>query len=139
MRDIQKTAARSRETTVCHAHEYFYGERALYTTKYLREILFLILTENSIQFCGNNYRPVDGTAMGTKMAVAFAGHFPRGYPARISSDGPGVFRRCSNGGKNQNPRQSLRLSIKPQKVPGSKLTPKKSMPNFRALKISRKY
>ena len=71
----------------------FMGRKPLYTTKSLREILFLILTENSFQFCGNNYlqsRAVDGTAMGTKMAVAFAGHFPRGYPARISSDGPGV-------------------------------------------------
>ena len=60
LRDIQKTAARSRETTVCHAHEYFYGEKALYTTKYLREILFLILTENSFQFCGNNYLQIRG-------------------------------------------------------------------------------
>ena len=47
--------------------------------------------------------------------------------------GPG-WRGCSNGGKNQNPRQSLRLSIKPQKVPGSKLTPKKSHTEFPSLK-----
>ena len=47
--------------------------------------------------------------------------------------GPG-WRGCSNGGKNQNPRQSLRLSIKPKKVPGSKLTPKKSHAEFPSLK-----
>ena len=39
-------------------------------------MLYLILTENSFQFCGrNNYLQTHGTAMGTKMAVAFANIF----------------------------------------------------------------
>ena len=53
-------------TTVCHAYEDFYGDKAPIPTKYLREMLYLILTENSFQFCGS---------MGTKMAVAFANIF----------------------------------------------------------------
>ena len=40
--------------------------------KYLREILYLILTEILFQFCGSNYLHTHGTAMGTKMFVAFA-------------------------------------------------------------------
>ena len=62
-------------TTVCHAYEDFYGDKAPIPTKYLREILYLILTENSFQFCGSNYLQTHGTAMGTKMAVAFANIF----------------------------------------------------------------
>ena len=62
-------------TTVCHAYEDFYGDKAPIPTKYLREILYLILTENSFLFCGSNYLQTHGTAMGTKMAVAFANIF----------------------------------------------------------------
>ena len=35
-------------------------------------MLRLILKENSFQFNGKNYLEIHGTAMGTKMAVAFA-------------------------------------------------------------------
>ena len=62
-------------TTVCHAYEDFYGDKAPIPTKYLREMLYLILTETSFQFCGSNYLQTHGTAMGTKMAVAFANIF----------------------------------------------------------------
>ena len=63
-------------TTVCHAYEDFYHEdKAPIPTKYLREMLYLILTENAFQFCGSNYSQTHGTAMGTKMAVAFANIF----------------------------------------------------------------
>ena len=41
-------------------------------TKYVREILYLILTENLFQFCRSNYLHTLGTAKGTEMAVAFA-------------------------------------------------------------------
>ena len=44
-------------------------------TKYPREILYLILTENLFQFCGSNYLQTHGTAMGTKMAFPFANIF----------------------------------------------------------------
>ena len=43
-----------------------------YQVLYLREILYLIFKENSFQFCSSNYLQTHGTAMGTKMAVAFA-------------------------------------------------------------------
>ena len=62
-------------TTVRHAYEDFYGDKAPMPTKYLREMLYLILTENSFQVCGSNYLQTHGTAMGTKMAVAFANIF----------------------------------------------------------------
>ena len=39
-------------------------------SKYLREMLYFILTENFFQFCGSNYLQTCGTAMGTKKAVA---------------------------------------------------------------------
>ena len=38
-------------------------------------MLYLILTENSLQFCGSNYLQTHGTAMGTKVVVAFANIF----------------------------------------------------------------
>lgn len=44
-------------------------------TGYLREMLSLILQENSFQFNGKDYLQTHGTAMGTKMAVAFANIF----------------------------------------------------------------
>ncbi|XP_068756630.1 uncharacterized protein [Montipora capricornis] len=44
-------------------------------TALLKEMLGLILKENSFQFNGRNYLQTHGTAMGTKMAVAFANIF----------------------------------------------------------------
>ena len=44
-------------------------------TRYLREMLGLLLKENSFQFNGDNYLQTHGTAMGTKMAVSFANIF----------------------------------------------------------------
>ena len=52
-------------------------------TKYLREILYLILTENLFQFCGSNYLQTHGTAMGTKMAFPFANIFMARIENRI--------------------------------------------------------
>ena len=43
--------------------------------RFLREMLGLILNENSFQFNGENYLKTHGTAMGTKMAVSFANIF----------------------------------------------------------------
>ena len=62
-------------TTVCHAYQDFYGDKAPIPTKYLREMLYVIVTENSFQFCGSNCLQTHGTAMGTKMPVAFANIF----------------------------------------------------------------
>ena len=62
-------------TTVCEAYEEFYQENPPIPTRYLREMLSLILQENSFQFNGKDYLQTHGTAMGTKMAVAFANIF----------------------------------------------------------------
>ena len=64
----------------------FYGDKAPIPTKYLREILYLILKENSFQFCGSNYLQTHGTAMGTKMAVAFANIFIARIERQILSE-----------------------------------------------------
>ena len=57
---------------MAHAHSLEYS---LVSTKYLREIHYLILKVNSFQFCGSNHLQTHGTAMGTKMAIAFANIF----------------------------------------------------------------
>ena len=62
-------------TTVCEAYEELYEENPPIPTRYLREMLSLILQENSFQFNGKDYLQTHGTAMGTKMAVAFANIF----------------------------------------------------------------
>ena len=64
---------------------------------YLREILYLILTENSFQYYGIKYLQTHGTAMGKKIAVAFA----KIYMARI---------------ENQILRQSCTEPIEPEKI-----------------------
>ena len=62
-------------TTVCKAYEDFYKNRLPIHTKFLRRMLCLILKENSFQFNKRHYLQTHGTAMGTKMAVAFANIF----------------------------------------------------------------
>ena len=61
--------------TVCEAYEEFYRGNPPIPTRYLREMLGLILQENSFQFNGKDFLQSHGTAMGTKMAVAFANIF----------------------------------------------------------------
>ena len=65
--------------TVCRAYENFYGDNTPIPTQSLREILSLILQlilqENLFEFNEKNYLQIHGTAMGTKMAVAFANIF----------------------------------------------------------------
>ena len=58
-------------TIVCNAYENFHAKNTPIATNYLREMLSLIL-KNSFQFNGKDYLQTHGTAMGTKMAVAFA-------------------------------------------------------------------
>ena len=62
-------------TTVCEAYEEFYQGNPPIPTRYLRELLSLILQENPFQFNGKDYLQSHGTAMGTRMAVAFANIF----------------------------------------------------------------
>ena len=59
-------------TIVCNAYKNFHAKNPPIATNFLREMLSLILKENSFQFNGKDYLKTHGTAMGTKMAVAFA-------------------------------------------------------------------
>ena len=60
---------------VCKAYDSFHNYNPPIPTRFLREMLGLILNENSFQFNGENYLQTHGTAMGTKMAVSFANIF----------------------------------------------------------------
>ena len=61
--------------TVCHAYEEFHQGNPPVPTRFLSEMLSLILLENSFQFNEKDHLPTHGTAMGTKMALAFANIF----------------------------------------------------------------
>ena len=71
--------------TVCRTHENFYGDNTPIPTQSLREILTLILQENSFEFNDKNYPQIHGTAMGTKMAVPFANIFMSSLETEIIS------------------------------------------------------
>jgi len=58
-------------TTVCKGYEEFYQKQLPIPSRYLREMLGLILQENLFQFNWKDYLQTHGTAMRTKMAVAF--------------------------------------------------------------------
>ena len=59
----------------CKAYDSFHKYNPPIPRRFLREMLGLILNENSFQFNGENYLKTHGTAMGTKMAVSFANIF----------------------------------------------------------------
>ena len=71
--------------TVCDAYDKFHHNNPPIPSRYLREMLRLILRENSFQFIGKNYLQTHGTAMGTKMAVAFANIFMAAIETQILS------------------------------------------------------
>ena len=60
---------------VCKTYEAFHLNKPPIPSLYLRDILRLILKENSFHVNGKNYLQTHGTAMGTKMAVSFANIF----------------------------------------------------------------
>ena len=60
---------------VCKTYEAFHNNKPPILSHYLKEMLKLILQENSFQFVGNNYLQTHGTSMGKKMAIAFANIF----------------------------------------------------------------
>ena len=62
-------------TTVCHAYEEFHQGNPPVSTRFLSEMLSMILLEISFQFNEKDYLQNHGTAMGTKMAVAFTNIF----------------------------------------------------------------
>ena len=57
---------------VCKTYETFHLNKPPIPSLYLRDMLRLILKENSFHFNRENYLQTHGTAMGTKMAVSFA-------------------------------------------------------------------
>ena len=60
---------------VCPANDNFYKVIPSLPTQYLREILRLMLKENSFPFIRKHYRQIQSKAKGTKMAVSFANIF----------------------------------------------------------------
>ena len=73
---VQKYTYREEGTEiVCKAYDSFHNYNPPIPTRFLREMLCLILNENSFQFNGENYLQTHGTAMGTKMVVSFANIF----------------------------------------------------------------
>ena len=79
-----------------NAYETFYKKNPPIPTRFIREMLQLILKENSFQFNGKHYLQTHGTAMGTKMAVAFANIFMSTIETeiiRLSSNKPLVWKR----------------------------------------------
>ena len=56
----------------CKAYDSFHDYNPLIPTRFLREMLGLILNENSFQFNAENYLKTHGSAMGTKMAVSLS-------------------------------------------------------------------
>ena len=72
-------------TTVCNAYERFHSNKPPIPTHFLRDMLRLILQENSFQFNGKHYLQIHGTAMGTKMAVSFANLFMAAVETEILS------------------------------------------------------
>ena len=57
-------------------------------TQYLKRALKLVLQENSFEFNGKNYFQTHGTAMGTKMAAAFANIFTAEVETKILKQSP---------------------------------------------------
>ena len=83
-------------TTVCNAYETCYKNNPPIPTRFIREMLQLILKENSFQFNGKHHLQTHGTAMGTMMAVAFANIFMSAIETeiiRLSSNKPLVWKR----------------------------------------------
>ena len=68
-------------TTVCNAYERFHSNKPPIPTHFLRDMLRLILQENSFQFNGKHYPQIHGTAM----AVSFANLFMAAVETEILS------------------------------------------------------
>jgi len=60
---------------VCKAYHSFLNYNLLITTRFLREMLGLILNENLFPFNGENYLQTHRTGIGTKMAVSLPNIF----------------------------------------------------------------
>jgi len=84
-------------TIVCKTYETFHLNKPPIPTLYLRDMLRLILKENSFHFNGKNYLQTCGTAMGTEMPVSFANIFMATVETEIincSHLKPLTWKRC---------------------------------------------
>ena len=79
--------ARGGIRTVCQAYEELYHTNPPIPTSFLREMLSLVLQGNSFQLNGKEYLQTHGTALGTKLAVAFANIFMPKLEKEIDSLG----------------------------------------------------
>ena len=61
--------------TVCQAYKAFHHANPPIPTRFLKEMLSLILQNNSFQFNGKDHLQTHARAMKTKTAVAFANIF----------------------------------------------------------------
>ena len=83
-------------TIVCKTYETFHLNKPPIPTLHLRDMLRLILKENSFHFNGKNFLQTHCTAMGTKMAVSFANIFMAAVETEIierSSKKPLIWKR----------------------------------------------
>ena len=83
-------------TIVCKTYETFHLNKPPIPTLHLRDMLRLILKENSFHFNGKNFLQTHRTAMGTKMAVSFANIFMAAVETEIierSSKKPLIWKR----------------------------------------------
>ena len=79
-------------TIVCKTYETFHLNKPPIPTLHLRDILRLILKENSFHFNGKNFFQTHRTAMGSKMAESFANIFMAAVETEIYG-GPQVSRQ----------------------------------------------
>ena len=70
---------------VCRQYEIHYGPEPPIPLSQLRELIRLILEENSFRFTERQYIQIHGIAMGTKMAVAFSVIFMADQEERLLS------------------------------------------------------
>ena len=68
---------------VCNAYETFHLNKPPIPTLYLRDMLGLILKENSFHLNKKNYLQTHGTAMGTKLAVSLTNIFMAAVKRKI--------------------------------------------------------
>ena len=86
-------------TVVCKTYETFHLNKPPIPTLHLRDMLRLILKENSFHFNGKNFLQTHCTAMGTKMAVSFANIFMAAVETEIierSLKRPLIWKRYIN-------------------------------------------
>ena len=73
---LYRNIPQEEETEIaCKAYDSFHNYNPPIPTRFLREMLGVILNENSFQFSRENYLKTHGVAMGTKMTVSFANIF----------------------------------------------------------------